>query len=645
MLAAAVAATAILGAVWAGMTWPDLVASYLVTNLAIAVGFATCGAVVAAHRPGNPVGWLMLAAGLAQGTTAAVTPLLVAGGARGWSTPVMAALAMAYAYAWPWSIGLVLPLALLLFPDGNLPGRMWRWAVGWLMVVGCAFAVMMGSEPDNVVLGDGTVVAHPLSLAAHDRLAPVWAGVGLAVLGSYAIAFAALVVRYRRGDETRRRQLLWLLLGTAAAVVVPLPTTQFGVGPILLILAICLIPASIAIAIVRHNLLDIRLVASRAVLWGALSVGVIAVYVALVAVLGQLLSQRFSAVAAALAVAFAFNPVRLAAQRLVDRLFYGHAHDPVRAIARIEGHLGRSHDLTGLLTAIRDALRVPFVQLRTDDLLLTSGEEPGAVHPVPLVSAHDQVGELTVGLRTGEHRLRDRDRRLLELLAGPLAVAVHATELTARLQRSQERLIEAREDERRRLRRDLHDGLGPQLTGVTFKADAAHNLLTTDPQRSEGLLDEVRADVRAAITDIRRLIHALRPSALDELGLVGALEQRVHDLGAGADHGGPAIRLEAPACLPALPPGVELAAYRVAVEALTNAARHAQARQVVVGVRIDEDLHVEIVDDGHGRDGSWQPGVGLSTMHERVAELGGSLTAGPGTDGGRVVATFPVEQP
>ncbi len=645
MLAAAAAAAAVIGAVWAGMSWQDLVASYLVTNLAIAVGFASCGTVVAAYRPSNPVGWLMLAAGLAQGTTAAVTPLLVAGGERGWSAAAMAALALAYAYGWPWSIGLALPLALLLFPDGNLPGRRWWWAVAWLLVVGCAFVVMMGSEPGNVVLGDGTVVPHPLSLAAHDRLAPLWAGVGLAMLGSYATAFAALVVRYRRGDETRRRQLLWLLFGTAAAIVVPLPTTQFGAGPILLILAICLVPASIAVAIVRHNLLDIRLVVSRAAQWGALSVGVIAVYIGLVAVFGQLLSQRVSAVAAALAVAFAFNPARLVAQRLVDRLFYGHAHDPVRAIAQVEGHLGRSHDLAGLLEAIRDALRVPFVQLRTDELLLMSGEKPGDVHTIPLVSAQNQVGELTIGLRTGEHRLQDRDRRLLDLLAGPLAVAVHATELTARLQRSQERLIEAREDERQRLRRDLHDGLGPQLTGVTFKADAARNLLTTDPQRAERLLGEVQADVRTAITDIRRLIYALRPSALDELGLVGALEQRVHDLGAGAGHGGPKIRLEAPARLPALPLGVELAAYRIAVEALTNAARHARARQVVIAVRVDGDLHLEIVDDGPGRDGCWRPGVGLSAMYERVAELGGSLTAGPGREGGRVIATIPVGQP
>jgi two-component system, NarL family, sensor kinase len=645
MLAVALLTIATGGVIATRMPWGDIVASYLATNLAIAVGFASCGAVVAWYRPGNPVGWLLLAAGLAQGTTAAVTPLLVAGGQHGWSPTTMAVLAVAYAYGWPWSISIALPVALLLFPDGRLLGRSWRWVLGVVLVVGCAFVVMMGSEPGNVVLGDGTVVAHPLSLSVHDRLGPLWSVVGILALGSYLAALVALIVRYRRGDETQRRQLLWLMLGTGAAVVVPLPVTQFGSGTILLILAICLIPVSIAVAIVRHNLLDIRLVVSRTTLWVSLSLCVVAVYVGLVAVLGQLLSQRFSAIVAALTVALAFNPARLAAQRLVDRIFYGHAQDPVRAIERVEDHLGRSHDLTGLLHAIRETLRVPYAELRTDEVVLRSGDPPPKVHSLPLVSADAQVGELVIGLRSGEHRLRDRDRRILDLLGTLLAVAVHATALTASLRRSQQRLIETREDERRRLRRDLHDGLGPQLTGVTFKADAARNLLASDPHRAEELLVELQADVRAAITDIRHLIYALRPPVLDDLGLIGALQQYVEKLGLSTGSDGPAIRIEAPTSLPSLPAAVELAAYRVALEALTNVYRHARAHEVVVCLRVDGALRLEVADDGPCRAAAWRAGVGLAAMHERVVELGGSLTAGPGPAGGRVLASFPMERP
>jgi two-component system, NarL family, sensor kinase len=261
------------------------------------------------------------------------------------------------------------------------------------------------------------------------------------------------------------------------------------------------------------------------------------------------------------------------------------------------------------------------------------------------VSADTQVGELVIGLRTGERRLRDRDRQILDLLGTPLAVAVHATALTVRLQRSQQRLIEAREDERRRLRRDLHDGLGPQLTGVTFKADAARNLLVSDPHRAEELLAELQADVRAAITDIRHLIYDLRPPTLDDLGLVGALRQHVDKLGLGAGSDGPAIRIEAPSSLPTLPAAVELAAYRVTLEALTNVFRHARAHEVVVCFRVDGDLHLEVADDGPGRAAAWQAGVGLAAMRERVVELGGCLTAGPGPAGGRVLASFPMERP
>ena len=645
MLAVALVTIAIVGIIVTRMPWDDIVASYLATNLAIAVGFACCGAVVAWCRPGNPVGWLLLAAGLAQGTTAAVTPLLVAGDQHGWSPTTMVVLAVAYAYGWPWSISIALPVALLLFPDGHLLGRWWRWVLGVVLVAGCAFVVMMGSEPGNVVLGDGTVVAHPLSLSVHDRLGPLWAVIGILNLGSYLAALVALIVRYRRGDETQRRQLLWLVLGTGAAVVVPLPATQFGSGTILLILAICLIPASIAVAIVRHNLLDIRLVVSRAALWVTLSLCVIAVYVGLVAVLGQLLSQRFSAIMAALSVALAFNPARSEVQRLVDRAFYGHTQDPVRAIERVEDHLGRSHDLTGLLHAIRDTLRVPYAELRTDEAVLRSGDPPPNVYPLPLISADAPVGELVIGLRSGERRLRDRDRRILDLLRTPLAVAVHATALTASLQRSQQRLIETREDERRRLRRDLHDGLGPQLTGVTFKADAARNLLASDPHRAEELLAELQADVRAAITDIRHLIYALRPPVLDDLGLIGALRQCVEQLALSTGSDGPAIRIEAPSSLPTLPAAVELAAYRVTLEALTNVVRHARAHRVVVGLRVDGDLHLEVADDGPCRAADWQAGVGLAAMRERVAELGGCFTAGPGPAGGRVLASFPMEQP
>jgi signal transduction histidine kinase len=197
--------------------------------------------------------------------------------------------------------------------------------------------------------------------------------------------------------------------------------------------------------------------------------------------------------------------------------------------------------------------------------------------------------------------------------------------------------VAAREEERRRLHRDLHDGLGPALTGAGFKADAAHNLVAGEPERAGTLLAELRRDIREAIDDVRRLVYGLRPPALDELGLAGALRRHGEALPL-------AVTVDAPATLPALPAAVEVAVYRIATEALTNAARHAQAGAAYVELAVDSAVRLSIVDDGTP-DGPWTPGVGLASIRERAAELGGTCTAGPTAAGGRVVAVLPLAVP
>jgi two-component system NarL family sensor kinase len=216
--------------------------------------------------------------------------------------------------------------------------------------------------------------------------------------------------------------------------------------------------------------------------------------------------------------------------------------------------------------------------------------------------------------------------------------------LSQELQRSRERLVAAREEERRRLRRDLHDGLGPILTAVTLKADAARSALDTAPDRADGLLVELRGDANQAIGDLRRVIYDLRPAPLDELGLLGALGQQVDQFG----RQGLSITLQAPAALPVLPAAVEVAAYRIITEALTNIARHAHAQHASIVVAIDGDLCVAVDDDGTpsaANGDGWRPGVGLLSMAERVAEVGGTLQAGPTPTGGRVQASLPLALP
>ena len=234
------------------------------------------------------------------------------------------------------------------------------------------------------------------------------------------------------------------------------------------------------------------------------------------------------------------------------------------------------------------------------------------------------------------------DRQVLGVLAAPVAVALHAVLLSQELARSRARLLAAREEERHRLRRDLHDGLGPILTAVTLKADAARSALDSAPDRADALLAGLRGDAKQAIGDLRRVVYDLRPASLDELGLLGAVRQQVDRF----DRDGVATTLRAPAMLPVLPAAVEVAALRIIIEALTNSARHAHAHHTTITLAVDGDLCIEVCDDGTVSTGvqqAWRPGVGLVSMAERAAEVGGTLHAGPTPTGGRVAARLPLE--
>ncbi|MFI0451579.1 histidine kinase [Actinomadura sp. 6N118] len=635
VLAAAGVIAAIAVSAGSGRGYTHALDTFVVSNSAIGLSFALCGLLIAWHRPRNPLGWLLLADGIGHAVTAGLAPVAEHGVEAGWPEWLVRTLLTVAMYAWPWSIGLCLPLILQLFPDGRPAGPVFRRLMWATVATAPLFVVSMGSDPEGLVPG------HPgyLTLAAHDDLVPLWTVAELTELAAMLTGLVSLAVRYRRGDETLRRQLLWLTQAVLLVVIVLVPWGVFQAAPIYVLLAIPLVPAAMTVAIIRHRLLDIRLVVSRTVLYVLLTAGVLAAYVGLVAMFDTVMRREVglgSSALATVAIAVGFNPVRVRLQRAVDRVLYGDRADPVRAVSRVGARLDTG--LPGVLEAVREALRMPFAALRAHDTeMAASGTAPELLHTIPLTYAGERVGELVVGLRQGERRLGAPDRAVLELLAAPLSVAVHAVRLSDELQRSREALVVAREEERRRLRRDLHDGLGPVLTGVVYKADAAGNLLAADPGAARGLVAELRAETTHAIEDIRRLVYDLRPPALDDLGLAGAVRQRAAQL----DRAGLAVRVEIPP-LPELPAAVEAAAYRITAEAMTNAVRHSGAGRVEVRIHADGRLHVEVADDGGDGAGEWRPGVGLSSMRERAAELGGTCTAGPGPGGGRVTAVLPL---
>lgn len=540
-------------AVVVGWSFDTALDSFLVTNGLMGLTFATCGAVIAWHRPANPIGWLFLADGIGHATTAVGAPLSQLLYDNAAPLEVQRLLATIISWSWPWSIALFLPLALLLFPNGHLLSPRWRPVAIGIIVTAPFFAVEMGTGPG--ALFDGGPNSY-LQIPSYDSLQPLWTATEIRGLIAYALAIASLVIRYRRADETGRRQLLWLLLATVLMILVMAPWALITGTPVFVLLAIPLIPVAVAVAIVRHQLLDIRLVVSRALTWALLSILAVGAYAALVAITDSFISTRFgrSAIVTVL-IALLIAPVLPRLQRLVDQAMYGDRRDPARVASRVGEELssGVAGGMPGVVEAVRSALRLPYVAVAVDGSLLASAGIAGNVVPVNLSYGGTTVGSLLVGLRSGESGLSQTDRNVLTLVAVPLAVAVHATSLSSELQASRERLVAAREEERRRLRRDLHDGLGPTLTGVAFTADAAANLVSVDAVKASELLSTLRTDTRAAIADVRRLVDDLRPPALDELGLVGALRQRADAMSWRADGASVSVQVSAdglPRCRP-----------------------------------------------------------------------------------------------
>jgi len=309
--------------------------------------------------------------------------------------------------------------------------------------------------------------------------------------------------------------------------------------------------------------------------------------------------------------------------------------------------------LPALVATVAQALKLPYVALELEGAgapaetvaFPPAASAPAELTALPLLYQGEAVGRLLAAPRAPGEAFSPLDRHLLENIARQAGLAVHAVGLTRELRRARQRSVAALEEERRRLRRDLHDGLGPALASQGLKLAAARQQLRTQPDTAAGLIDSVLTQNEETVKDVRRLVYGLRPPALDERGLAEAIRDYVGQNEAGR------LRVQVsdlPADTPPLPAAVEVAVYRIALEALTNIIRHAQARLAAVQFRLARvgaaaALHVEIEDDGVGLPAAARAGVGLRSMRERTDELGGSLRIEPGSSGGtRVTAILPL---
>jgi signal transduction histidine kinase len=333
-------------------------------------------------------------------------------------------------------------------------------------------------------------------------------------------------------------------------------------------------------------------------------------------------------------------------------LMYGERDDPYAVLSRLgqrlEATLAPEAVLPMIVETVAQALKLPYAAIsikQADEFVLAAvfGSPTGDSFTLPLVYQGATIGRLMVAPRASGEPFSPADWRLLEGIAHQAGAAAYGVCLAADLQRSRERLVTAREEERRRLQRDLHDGLGPGLAGLTLKLDAVRNLLAHDPAAASTLLLELKTQVQATIVDIRRLVYDLRPIALDHLGLISAIREYAASYNSLNEL---CISIEAPEHLPPLPAAVEVVAYRIAQEALTNVARHAHARTCTVHFRLDDMLRLEICDDGLGLPAGWRAGVGMNSMRERAAELGGTcVVESPQAGGTHVLARLPLRSP
>lgn len=552
----------------------------------VGLGWALAGALLAWLRPGNLVGWVLLVVGtLAQ---LSVSEESVA--AAGWWGPAAAdgdwtarPVGLVLTLVGGWSIMTMLGVLPAIYPDGRRPSGHWRWPMLAVAAGALLFQVQWAlSQP--TLTGGVDPAASGAEAAAENagliRLVPVTVFL-VGAVALWALAAASMF----RSPAPRRQQLGWLL----GSVVVILVANSLGDSlslQVAQIASLYLLPLSIALALLRYRLLGID-ASPRA--------------------------------------------------------------DPLRSVAEIGSHVTSGDDpelLGAVLASVRRSVDAPGALVRDagGQVLSASGDpgRPGLI--CDLAVGGVPVGQLEVSHRWSGDRFTPRDERLLRTLAAQVAAVIHTQRLGEELEAQRDAARAARTHERERLRRELHDGLGPALTGIGLGLSGLEDAVRSDHvERAQEIAAVLRQEVGGTVTEVRRIIDDLHPASLEENGFAEAIRQRVTSVAANLPV---SVRI---GHLLELPPQVEQAAYRVVGEAVANAARHANPTAIAVCIDCDEtgQLVIEVRDDGSGFDtaASTADGIGLPSMRARARELGGLLTIESSTAGTTVLCHVPIGIP
>ncbi len=558
-------------------------------------------------RPRNAIGWLVSLPAIFLGfcdvgqmyaARAAVFPQEQLPLSR-WVAAVSAPL---------WITALAAPLTLLLvrYPSGAIQGR-WPRRFDQMVICGLTLTWLVyataKSAVSDIVRGGQAVLDVPGPLGATVGIV----GIALLLAGLVGIVGDAFR-RAFRSPRAERMALLWLLTWALMAVLLVLFAPYQWIGSV----AFFGVMVAIAVGVLRYGTLGIEVVVRRTLVYALLTGVVLLVFIGVVAGLAAVVpSGPTPQIVAATLIAVGLAPARDRLQSLIDRLLYGERRDPIAALQRLGTPMGGAgvDMVPNVLAALSEALRVESV---TIDPPRGAAGNAG----FQLVFGGEELGRLRVSPREDETALGKADERLVEAVAPLVAAVVHAVRLAEDLRLAQERVVEATAVERARLRQELHDGLGPSLTGVGLGLEAAQR--NADPV----LLTRLRLEVSSALEEVRRIIDDLRPSALDDDNLLLALRRRTDQVSLT---GAVEVDLDAPRALPELAVPTATAAYRIADEALTNVVRHSHASHCTVRIHVDEALHIEVSDNGVGPGQGREEGVGLGSMRDRTQRLGGTL--------------------
>ena len=528
-----------------------------------------------------------------------------------------------------WLVGF--PTVLATYPDGMFVPPWARWVLLPTAVVALGDAI-----------GQGALLAGPV--------APL-------LLSAVVILFVACQVhRYRRrstiDERTRVRWPIlfvsWTVVGFAALTALSTDPVGTGTGwSASFASGLAMLPAvGLVIGLVRPRLADVDRLLHASMRWLSLALLTIGVYVGVQVVVAAGGWQGVADEAAAAAAVVAAIAAARATHLLADRFVGVALPDPARTLALLGEQYDESldaRDLAGSIArTVAEALLLSGVEVTVGGAATQSvgAEMSDRSETFNVVYQGEHVGVIRAGPRAAEPELTERDRGLLRIVASHAGPAMHAVRVVADLRKAREQLVVAREEERRRLRRDLHDDLAPELAGLALSGAAVRRFVTTEPQRAIDLAGQLADDLRRASQHVREIAYDLRPPVLDDLGLAAAILDRVaRDQEPGAVN----VVVDAPENRLELPAAVELAALRIVQEAVTNTRKHGRASECRVLLRLEGDeLRVEITDDGRGFGARVRKGVGLRSIAERATELGGTSEVSSSADGTRIRVRLPV---